>query len=82
MTLYISITFFHGDFSYHFKTEGYVSEVAEALTGRSEYIASLSIGEKRIQESYVEVELSDIASYLDSMSHYCFYLELSQKAKQ
>ncbi len=29
MTLYISITLFNGNFSYYFKTEGYVSEIVE-----------------------------------------------------
>lgn len=82
MTLYISITFFHGDFSYHFKTEGYVSEIAEELADRSSYIARLSIGDKRIEDTYVEVDISDIAGYLDSISHYLLYLELYQDTKQ
>ncbi|WP_415671102.1 hypothetical protein, partial [Streptococcus pluranimalium] len=60
MILYISITFFHGDFSYHFKTEGYVSEIVEKIADCSNYISSLSIGDTRIEDTYVEIDISDI----------------------
>lgn len=82
MTLYISITFFPGDFSCHFKTEGYVSEIVEKIADCSNYISSLSIGDTRIEDTYVEIDISDIVSYLDSISHYLFYLELYQDTKQ